>query len=106
MPVVLGEYLPLSASMTHIIAAIAATQYVFFSFLPVVFIEKVGRRTIMLWGAVALMICSALIAVGFNVPGQGGAIMTVVMYCLFYDAFGMRWDNPNPDLIQVQFADI
>jgi hypothetical protein len=90
MPVVLGEYLPLSSSMTHIIAAVAATQYLFFSFLPVVFIEKVGRRTIMLWGAAALMLFSALIAVGFNVPGQGGAIMTVVMYCLFYDAFGMR----------------
>ena len=76
--------------MAHVIAAIAATQYMVVSFVPVLFIERIGRRTILLWGAVALMIISALIAVGFNIPGQGGAIMTVVMYCLFYDAFGLR----------------
>ncbi|KAJ5736039.1 uncharacterized protein N7483_001164 [Penicillium malachiteum] len=93
LPIVLVEYLPVKENMGHIIAAVAATQYAVFSFMPVLFIEKIGRRTIMLWGAVAMMILSALIAVGFNVPGQGGAIMTVVMYCLFYDAFGMSYLN-------------
>jgi hypothetical protein len=87
---VLAEYLSVNTTLSHIIAAVAATQYVIFSFAPVLFIEKIGRRTIMVWGAVAMMILSSLIAVGFNIPGQGGAIMTVVMYCLFYDAFGMR----------------
>lgn len=76
--------------MAHIIAAVASTQYLIFSFMPTLFIERIGRRTILIWGAVAMMILSVLIAVGFNIPGQGGAIMTVVMYCLFYDAFGMR----------------
>lgn len=90
MPIVLVEYLPVKETMAHIIAAVAATQYLIFSFMPVLFIERIGRRTILIWGAVAMMILSALIAVGFNIPGQGGAIMTVVMYCLFFDAFGMR----------------
>ncbi|KAL2859935.1 sugar porter family MFS transporter [Aspergillus lucknowensis] len=92
-PVVLTEYLPVSSSMAHIIAAVAATQYLMFSFVPILFIERIGRRTILIWGAVALMVLSALIAVGFNIPGQGGAIMTCVMYCLFYDAFAMSYLN-------------
>jgi hypothetical protein len=37
-----------------------------------------------------MMILSSSIAVEFNSSSQGGAIMTAVMYCLFYDAFGMR----------------
>ncbi|KAJ5723443.1 hypothetical protein N7488_001478, partial [Penicillium malachiteum] len=93
LPIVLVEYLPVKENMAHIIAAVAATQYAVFSFVSILFIEKIGRRAIILWGAVAMMILSALIAVGFNVPGQGGAIMTVVMYCLFYDAFGMSYLN-------------
>ncbi|OJJ50375.1 hypothetical protein ASPZODRAFT_13459 [Penicilliopsis zonata CBS 506.65] len=92
-PVVLTEYLPLSETMAHVVAAIAATQYLLFSFAPLLFIERLGRRTILISGAAALMVLSALIAVGFNIPGRGGAIMTVVMYCLFYDAFAMSYLN-------------
>ncbi|KAJ6011084.1 hypothetical protein N7451_002496 [Penicillium sp. IBT 35674x] len=93
LPIVLVEYLRVNETMAHIIAAVAATQYLIFSFMPTLFIERLGRRTILIWGAVAMMILSVLIAVGFNIPGQGGAIMTVVMYCLFYDAFGMSYLN-------------
>ncbi|KAJ5792788.1 uncharacterized protein N7503_008766 [Penicillium pulvis] len=93
LPIVLVEYLRVNETMAHVIAAVASTQYLIFSFMPTLFIEKIGRRTILIWGAVAMMILSVLIAVGFNIPGQGGAIMTVVMYCLFYDAFGMSYLN-------------
>lgn len=76
--------------MSLILAAIGATQYILFAFAPIWFIERVGRRKCMLWGAVVLAICSALIGVGLKLDTKASLGMAVAFYFLFYDTFGMR----------------
>ncbi|TPX15812.1 uncharacterized protein E0L32_000146 [Thyridium curvatum] len=93
LPVILKDYVGLSDITARIVAAAGSMNYLVFSIVPIWFIDKLGRRICMIWGAVALSIISALICVGFNVPGTGGAIMTVVMYFLFYDAFAWSFLN-------------
>lgn len=85
------EYLHLSNSMSHIVAAITATQYLPFALSPILFVERFGRRILLMCGAAALALMSAMIAVGFNIPGRAGGIFTMVFYCLFYNCFGMRY---------------
>lgn len=86
-PVILKDYVGLSNVVAHIAAAAGSTQCLCFSFVPVLFIEKVGRRRCLLAGAAAMAIAMALICIGFNIHTRGGAIMVTVMYFVFYDAF-------------------
>lgn len=73
--------------MSHVIAAVGSMQYLFFSVLPIWWIEKLGRRTWMLWGAVGLTIVAILIAVGLKLEQ---AVLSTTMYFLFYDVFAVR----------------
>jgi len=93
LPVILKDYVGLSDTTSRIVAAAGSMNYFVFSIMPIWFIDKVGRRPCMLWGAAGMSVVSALICVGFNVPGNGGAIMTVVMYFLFYSVFALSYLN-------------
>lgn len=93
LPVILKDYVGLSDTTSRIVAAGGSMNYFVFSILPIWFIDKIGRRPCMIWGAVGMAVVSALICVGFNVPGNGGAIMTVAMYFLFYDMFAVSFLN-------------
>lgn len=77
----------MSNVLAHIVAAAGSTQCLCFSFVPVLFIEKVGRRKCLLFGGAAMAISMALICVGFNIHTRGGAIMVSVLYFVFFDAF-------------------
>jgi hypothetical protein len=77
--------------MSHILSGVAAIQYFIFSLLPIWFIEKVGRRNSMIWGAVAQCIILVLASVGLALNTQSSLKMTATMYFLFYDAFAMRF---------------
>jgi len=90
LPFILQTYVGLSPKMARILAAVGSCQYLFFSILPIWFIERVGRRRCMIWGGAALSIICALICVGFNIKGSGGPVLITTMYFLFYDVFGVR----------------
>lgn len=90
---ILKDYVGLSDTTSRIVAAGGSMNYLAFSLLPLWFIDRVGRRPFMLFGAVGMTIVSALLCVGFNVPGMGGSIMTVVMYFLFYSVFAVSFLN-------------
>ena len=87
LPVILKNYVGLSTTMSHIVAAIGSMNYLFFSLLPIWFIEKFGRRTWMLWGAAGMTVVAALIAVGLRFESP---VLSTMMYFLFYDVFAVR----------------
>ncbi|OJJ48030.1 hypothetical protein ASPZODRAFT_115447 [Penicilliopsis zonata CBS 506.65] len=90
LPVILTEYVGLSPTLSHILSSIAAVQFFLFALLPIWFIERVGRRTCMIWGALAQMMAMIFVAVGFNLP-RGGPILITVMFFLFYDACALSY---------------
>jgi hypothetical protein len=57
---------------------------------PIWFIERVGRRNSMIWGAVAQAIIMVIASVGLAVNTSSSLKLTVAMYFLFYAAFAMR----------------
>jgi hypothetical protein len=90
MPVILQDYVGMSPTMSRILAAIGSCQYLVFSILPIWLIDKLGRRTWMLWGAGGLSFCMVMVCVGFNIDGMPGSILIITMYWLFYDIFAVR----------------
>lgn len=91
LPVILQQAVGLPHTTALILSSVAAVQFFIVSLIPVWVIEKLGRRTWMIWGAVAQMLCMVLVVVGFNVEKKGGGILVTTMFFVFYDAFAVRF---------------
>lgn len=90
MPVILQQYVGLAPTLSLILSSAAAVQFFIVSLLPVWCIEKLGRRTWLIWGAALQALVMILVIVGFNVGGRGGGILVTTMFFLFYDVFAVR----------------
>lgn len=91
----LQENLGFSDVKSRILAAANGTEYFLASWAAVFFIEKMGRRPLMLGGAAGQCICMIVLAV-LDVPriknsGSGPPIASVVFYFLFNTSFAWGW---------------
>ncbi|GAD94727.1 hexose carrier protein [Paecilomyces variotii No. 5] len=93
LPVILEEYISLDLHLSHILTGVAAVQYFIFSVFPIWFIERINRRTIMIWGAIAQATIMVIASVGLALNTTSSLKMTAAMYFLFYDAFAMSYLN-------------
>lgn len=55
------------------------------------FIESVGRKRLMLWGALVQGICFALVAGGLGAGGQQCGIVAITFVFVYYTTFGLSW---------------
>lgn len=55
------------------------------------FIESVGRKRLMLWGALVQGICFALVAGGLGAGGQQWGIVAITFVFAYYTTFGLSW---------------
>lgn len=83
----------MSNRLAQIVAGCGAIFYLLASLPPIWFIDRVGRRPAMIWGAAALTIVNILLCVGFNIPGVHGTILIVVMYFFYYAFFALSFLN-------------
>lgn len=90
LPVILEEYISLDLHLSHILTGVAAVQYFIFAVFPIWFNERINRRTIMIWGAIAQATIMVIASVGLALNTTSSLKMTAAMYFLFYDAFAMR----------------
>ncbi|SPO23150.1 probable sugar transporter [Ustilago trichophora] len=91
----LQENLGFSDINSRILAAANGTEYFIASWAAVFFIEKMGRRPLMLGGAAGQCICMIVLAV-MDVPsiknsGNAPPIISVVFYFLFNTSFAWGW---------------
>jgi hypothetical protein len=54
-------------------------------------IENVGRKKLMLWGAVGQGTCFALLTAGLGVGGSQWSAVAIAFVFAFYTVFGMSW---------------
>lgn len=91
----LQEQLGFSDLNSRILAAANGTEYFIASWAAVLFIERMGRRTLMLGGAAGQVICMVILAImdAPSVKNQGSApgIVSVVFYFLFNTSFAWGW---------------
>lgn len=96
MPTVLTNSVGLPEEMARLLSACNAVSYLIFSGLAVLFVERMGRRVLMISSTVAQFICFLIITIllyfsesGGSSNGQVYANASVAFFFLYYGAFGI-----------------
>lgn len=90
----------LSGLLSRILAACNGTEYFLASWLPVFIVEKTGRRTLMLVGAVGMSLSMAVLAICTSFKGQSGPGIGAAVFLFVFNTFfawgwlGMTWLYP------------
>ncbi|KAG7449357.1 general substrate transporter [Guyanagaster necrorhizus] len=88
---ILFERLGLSDVKSRILAACNGTEYFFIALLPLVLIDRVGRRKLMLFGAIGQCITMVLLAVLGEVDNSPAQIISAVLLFVFNSFFALGW---------------
>jgi len=81
--------------LSRILAAAGSVDYLFFSCLAYLFIERYGRRRIMMSSAAACCTCWVVIAIALSISDTGRGdpyklgIVAVSFFFVFFASFGM-----------------
>ena len=101
-PLVLQNSVGFSEPMPRLLAACNSVSYLFFSAVPLWFIDRWGRRPLMLWGAGVQGVCYLVITVVLSIAAtseqyQMGAIATAFFF-IYFATFGVAWLGSTPPL--------
>lgn len=84
---ILQQYLGYSTSMSLILASAAFTQYALFSWPPIFYMDRIGRRWTVMLSSAACAVCMACVAGGL-LPGTfSGSAAAVAFIFLYLDCF-------------------
>lgn len=90
----------LSGMLSRILAACNGTEYFLASWLPVVIVEKVGRRPLMLVGAAGMSLSMVVLAITTSFEGQTKPGIVAAVFLFVFNTFfawgwlGMTWLYP------------
>ncbi|GBE79328.1 Sugar transporter STL1 [Sparassis crispa] len=87
----LFQRLGLSAVNARIIAAANGTEYFLASLIAIFIIDRVGRRKLMLFGAVGQTLTMVVLAVLGSVDSSGAQIASAVLLFVFNSFFAIGW---------------
>lgn len=90
LPVMFAS-LQVSRQMSLVLSGCNAINVMIFTVVAITLIEKVGRKRLMLWGALGQGICFALIATGLAVGGNRWSAVAIAFVFGFYTVFGLSW---------------
>ncbi|EME83298.1 uncharacterized protein MYCFIDRAFT_39197 [Pseudocercospora fijiensis CIRAD86] len=81
----------LSGFLSRILAAANGTEYFLASWIAVFTVEKIGRRPLMLFGAVGMSLSMVVLAAVTSVGGTGPGIVAAVFLFVFNTFFAIGW---------------
>ncbi|KAF9226436.1 general substrate transporter [Gyrodon lividus] len=87
----LFQRLGLSDVTSRVIAAANGTEYFLASLIAIFLIDRVGRRKLMLFGAVGQCLTMVLLAVLGSVKGSGAQVVSSVLLFVFNSFFAVGW---------------
>lgn len=88
---ILFQRLGLSDVTSRLIAAANGTEYFLASLIAILIIDRIGRRKLMLFGAVGQCITMILLAVLGSVRGTGAQVTSAVLLFVFNSFFAIGW---------------
>lgn len=91
LPIVLVDSFGLSARVSLIVSACISLWLMFWGAGCALFIDRLGRFKLMLFGAAGSSICFALISVGLAVNTKSSLIMAIAFIFLYYCAYGLSF---------------
>lgn len=80
-----------TATISKLITGINGTEYFAASWIAFFIIEKVGRRKLMLFGAVGQALCMAVLAISGSFGNKAAGWVSVVFLFLFNTVFAIGW---------------
>ncbi|KAL8866042.1 MAG: hypothetical protein Q9198_009061 [Flavoplaca austrocitrina] len=90
LPVVFAS-LGVGRRLSLILSGCNAVNLMISTCVGAAFIESVGRKRLMLWGALVQGICFALVAGGLSAGGQQWGIVAIAFVFAYYTTFGLSW---------------
>ncbi|EFQ98600.1 sugar transporter STL1 [Nannizzia gypsea CBS 118893] len=90
----------LSPFLSRVLAACNGTEYFIASWIAVFVVEKIGRRILMLFGAVGMSLSMAVLAIATSFKGQTEAGIVAAVFLFVFNTFfaigwlGMTWLYP------------
>ncbi|KAJ6127619.1 hypothetical protein N7523_003231 [Penicillium sp. IBT 18751x] len=99
IPTLLENNIGMSATMSRLIAALNGTEYFLASWVAVFTVEKFGRRSLMLFGAVGMSLSMVILAITDNISsnhkhtpkGTSAGIAQTVFLFVFNTFFAIGW---------------
>ncbi|KAG2140509.1 general substrate transporter [Suillus bovinus] len=88
---ILFQRLGLSDVTSRLIAAANGTEYFLASLIAIFIIDRIGRRKLMLFGAVGQCITMILLAVLGSIQGTGAQVVSAVLLFVFNSFFAIGW---------------
>ncbi|KAL8648196.1 MAG: hypothetical protein Q9210_005134 [Variospora velana] len=89
LPITFERNLNMTTELSLIIAGVLGVQYFFVSWLPYFFIEKVGRRKMLMGSAAACSFCMIMIAIMRKVNTVPSQWVFVAFTFIFFDVFSL-----------------
>lgn len=90
LPVVSAS-LGLDSNLSVILSCYNAMNLLISTCVGALYVERAGRKKMMLCGAVAQSLCYALVAIGFALGGNQWKCVAVTFVLGFMTAFGLSW---------------
>jgi hypothetical protein len=100
---ILQESFGLTASTSHLVAAMGGLEYALCSLLSVLLIEGLGRRRAFLWTTVGMSCCFAVIAGLQSTDSRTSQLVAAGFLFLFNSFFGLAWVG-GPFLYSAEIA--
>lgn len=91
LPVVLTRSVGLPQRLSLILAACNNISLMFFGALAMLFIDKLGRKKLMLLGAISQSISFFLVAIGIRVGTNSMSVFAVVFIFVYYAFYGLSY---------------
>lgn len=88
---ILFQRLGLSDVTSRLIAAANGTEYFLASIIAIFIIDRIGRRKLMIFGAVGQCITMILLAVLGSVRGTGAQVVSALLLFVFNSFFAIGW---------------
>jgi len=85
------QQIGLSGLLSRILAACNGTEYFIASWVAVFTIERVGRRPLMLFGAVGMSVSMVVLAISTSFKNTAGGIAAAVFLFVFNTFFAIGW---------------
>lgn len=89
--VILTKQLGLSAEKAQLLAGANGTQYFLFTLLAIVFIERVGRRKMLMFAATGQGACFFMLPFLLRSPSKAAQAVAIACIFLFNTFFGLAW---------------
>jgi hypothetical protein len=90
-PIIFQNSIDMSRGMSQLVAGFNSLEYMLATIPPIFYIEKVGRRKVLMWGAFGQSMTMMVLAITVHNGGYTAGIVGAAMLFLFNTIFAQGW---------------